>query len=110
MTTSFSLTPVSKGIMRCKHTGHFTHDEIQTLATFFRDYHGKLLIDLTGSTGEECQSNIKNFRPIMPTTAIFGAKIDPSILELPQSYFSNFAHEVRWFETEEEALQWLHDQ
>jgi hypothetical protein len=110
MTTSFSLTPVEKGIFRCRHIGAFTHEEIRALATFFYDYHGKLLIDLTGSTGEECANNIKQFRPIMPTAAIFGAKIDLSILELPESYYSHFAHEVRYFETEEEALTWLRNQ
>jgi uncharacterized protein (DUF3820 family) len=110
MSSSFSLTPVEKGILRCTHTGKFSHEEIQSLATFFRDYHGKLLIDLTGSSGGECAENIKHFRPIMPVTAIFGAKIDPSILELPESYFSNFAHEVQLFESEEEAMKWLHNQ
>lgn len=110
MSPSFSLSPVEKGILRCKHTGPFSHEDIQTLASFFHDYHGKLLVDLTGSTGEECAVHIKNFRPIMPITAIFGAKIDPAILELPESYFSYFAHEVQWFETEEQALKWLHNQ
>jgi hypothetical protein len=69
-----------------------------------------LLIDLTGSTGEECAEHIQHFRPIMPTTAIFGAKIDPAILELPESYFAHFAHDVRYFETEEQALAWLRNQ
>jgi hypothetical protein len=46
----------------------------------------------------------------MPITAIFGAKIDQTILELPESYFSYFAHEVQWFESEDEALKWLHNQ
>ena len=110
MTPSFMLTPVGKGIMRCRHTGPFSHEDVQALATFFCNYHGKLLIDLTDSTGEECTENLKNFRPILPTAAIFGVKIDPSILELPESYFSHFAHEVRWFETEEEALTWLREQ
>jgi hypothetical protein len=104
------LLPVEKDIMRCRHTGPFSHEDVQALATFFNNYHGKLLIDLTGSTGEECSQNIKQFRPIMPTAAIFGAKIDLSILELPESYYSHFAHDVRYFETEGEALAWLRDQ
>jgi hypothetical protein len=110
MTPSFMLLPVEKGIMRCRHSGPFSHEDVRTLATFFFDYHGKLLIDLTGSTGEECAENLRNFRSIMPVAAIFGVKIDPSVLELPESYFKNFAHEVRWFETEEEALAWLREQ
>lgn len=110
MTPSFMLTPVEKGILRCRHTGPFSHEDVQALATFFNNYHGKLLIDLTGSTGEECAQNIKQFRPIMPTAAIFGTKIDLSILELPESYYSHFAHDVRYFETEGEALAWLRDQ
>ena len=46
---SFTITPVEKGIMRCRHTSAFTHDDIRALASFFDDYRGKLLIDLTGS-------------------------------------------------------------
>ena len=107
MTTSFSITPVERGIVRCQHTGEFTPDETQSLAMFMLDYRGKLLIDLSGTTGEECSRHIKNFRPMMPTTAIFGADIDPEILEVPDSYYT---HEVRYFETEAEALEWLRNQ
>jgi hypothetical protein len=101
------LTPVEKGILRCQHTGAFTPEEVKTLAAFFQDYRGKLLIDLTGSTGEECARNIKQFRPMMPVAAIFGAPIDPAILDLPKSYYE---HEVRYFATEAEALTWLRNQ
>lgn len=101
---SFMITPVEKGIVRCQHTGEFSPEEIQSLAAFLLDYRGKLLVDLTGSTGEECARHIQNFRPMMPTTAIFGAPIDPKILEVPDSYYT---HEVRCFATEEEALAWL---
>jgi hypothetical protein len=104
---SFTITPVEKGIMRCQHTGPYSHEDVRTLAGFFYDYRGKLLIDLRGSTGEECTRNIRNFRPMMPTAAIFGAEIDPSILNLPDSYY---AREVRYFETEQEALIWLREQ
>lgn len=104
---SFTITPVEKGIMRCQHTGPYSHEDVRALASFFYDYRGKLLIDLRGSTGEECTRNIRNFRPMMPTAAIFGAKIDPAILEIPESYY---AKEVRWFESEQEALTWLREQ
>ena len=107
MTSSFAITPVERGIVRCQHTGEFTPDETQSLAMFMLDYRGKLLIDLSGTTGEECSRHIKNFRPMMPTTAIFGADIDPEILEVPDSYYT---HEVRYFETEAEALEWLRNQ
>jgi hypothetical protein len=93
--------------MRCQHTASFTPEEVRTLAHFLDDYRGKLLIDLSGSTGEECAIHIKNFRPMMPAAAIFGAKIDPNILEVPESYY---IHEVRYFETEAEALAWLRNQ
>ena len=33
---SFTLTPVEKGILRCRHTGAFTPEEVQTLASFLR--------------------------------------------------------------------------
>jgi hypothetical protein len=105
--TSFTLTPVENGILRCKHTGAFTPEEVRALAKFFEDYHGKLLIDLTGTTGEECARNIKQFRPMMPAAAIFGAPLDPSILNLPNSYYT---HPVRYFATEQEALAWLREQ
>jgi hypothetical protein len=107
MTSSFAITPVERGILRCRHTGEFAPQEIQSLASFMLDYRGKLLIDLTGTTGEECSRHIKNFRPMMPTAAIFGASIDPSILDVSDSYYT---HDVQYFETEEEALQWLRDQ
>ena len=107
MTSSFAITPVERGIVRCQHTGEFTPNEIQSLATFMLDYRGKLLIDLSGTTGEECSRHIKNFRPMMPTTAIFGADIDPAILEIPDSYY---VKEVRFFKSEEEALTWLREQ
>jgi len=105
--SSFMLTPVEKGIMRCRHTGSFTPEEVKTLAAFFQDYRGKLLIDLSGSSNEECARHIKQFRPMMPVAAIFGAPIDPSVLTLPKSYYE---HPVRWFETEAEALNWLRNQ
>jgi hypothetical protein len=107
MNTSFTITPVEKGIVRCKHTGAFSPNDIQSLASFMLDYRGKLLIDLTESSGEECARHIKNFRPMMPTTAIFGAPLDPKILEVHESYYT---HDVRYFETEEEALKWLRNQ
>jgi hypothetical protein len=107
MTTSFTITPVERGIVRCQHTGEFTPQQIQSLATFLLDYRGKLLIDLSETTGEECSRHIKNFRPMMPTAAIFGAPIDPKILEVPDSYYT---HDVRFFKTEDEALTWLRNQ
>jgi hypothetical protein len=104
---SFTITPVEKGIMRCRHTAAFTHDDLRALASFFDDYRGKLLIDLTGTTGEECSRNIRNLRPMMPTAAIFGAAIDPATLEAPDSYY---LREVRYFKTEADALAWLRNQ
>ncbi len=105
--SSFTVTPVEKDIMRCRHTGAFSHEEIRALAGFLSDYRGKLLIDLSGTTGEECARHIQNFRPMMPIAAIFGAKIDPAILDVPESYY---LHEVQLFETEQEALAWLRNQ
>lgn len=102
--TAFTITPVVKGIMRCKHTGSFSPDDVQTLAKFLEEYKGKLLIDLTGTTAEECIRNIKNFRPMMPTAALFGAPIGQETLDIPNSYYEK---EVRYFETETDALTWL---
>ena len=103
---SFTLTPVEKGIMRCRHTGAFCPEEIQTLTSFLRDYHGKLLVDLRDADFAECARHLKNLRPMMPTAAIFGADVDPDLLEIDPSYY---AHEVRGFESEDEALAWLRD-
>lgn len=105
--SSFTLTPVEKGIMRCQHTGEFSHEDVRSLADFLYDYHGKLLIDLQGTTGEECSRYMKQFRPMMPTSAIFGVDIDPATLEIPDSYYTQ---EVRSFQTEEQALAWLREQ
>jgi len=105
--SSFTVTPVEKGIMRCRHTDEFSHEDVRALANFFHDYHGKLLIDLQGTSGVECARYMKQFRPMMPTAAIFGADLDPKTLELPDSYYT---HEVRQLPTEVEALAWLREQ
>jgi hypothetical protein len=104
--TAFTITPAEKGIMRCRHTGPLSPEDVQALAHFLHDYRGKLLIDLTGTSGEECGRHMKHFRPMMPTAAIFGAPIDPSILEL-EGYYT---HQVVYMETEAEALAWLREQ
>jgi len=104
---SFAITPVEKGIMRCKHAGVFVPEEVRALADFLNDYRGKLLVDLTDATGEECARHIQQFRPMMPVTAIFGAELDPQILECSQSYYT---HDVRYFGSEDEALAWLRNQ
>lgn len=104
---AFTLTPAEKGIMRCRHTAPFSPDDVQSLSKFLEDYKGKLLVDLTGTTVDDCQRNIKNLRPMMPTTAIFGAPIGQEILEIPKSYYEK---EVRYFESEAEALAWLREQ
>jgi hypothetical protein len=105
--TAFTLTPVEKGIMRCRHTGALSPEDVQNLAHFLHDYRGKLLIDLTGTTGEECRRHIARFRPMMPTAAVFGADLGPEDLAVPDSYYT---HEVRYAETEDEALAWLREQ
>ncbi|MCL4393295.1 MAG: hypothetical protein M1482_00460 [Chloroflexi bacterium] len=107
MNTSFTITPVEKGILRCKHTGAFQPEDVRTLAGFLSDYRGKLLVDLTATTAEECSRHIQQFRPMMPTTAIFGADLDPKILEISESYYT---HDVREFENEGQALDWLRNQ
>ncbi|MGA9119251.1 MAG: hypothetical protein WB699_07775 [Bacteroidota bacterium] len=104
---SFTLTPVEKGIMRCRHQGAFSPEDIQSLATFLRDYRGRLLIDLSGSPVEECARHIKHLRPMMPIAAIIGGKLPPGTLDIDQSYY---AHEVRNFDTEAEGLDWLRNQ
>jgi hypothetical protein len=105
--TAFTITPAGKGIMRCRHTQPFSPEDVQSLAKFLEDYKGKLLVDLTETTAEECVRNIKNFRPMMPTSAIFGAPVGQEILELSKSYYEK---EVRYFESEAEALTWLREQ
>ena len=100
----FTLTPIEKGIMRCRHSGSFTPEEVQTLATFLRDYRGKLLVDLEGTNVQECAKHIKHLRPMMPVTAIVGPSLPPGTLEIDQSYY---AHDVRSFGNESEALTWL---
>ena len=104
---SFTITPVEKGIFRCQHLGPLSHEDVRALASFLHDYSGKLLIDLRGTTGEECMHHLKQFRPMMPTSAIFGAKLDPQALEIPESYYTK---DVQYFETEEDALTWLRNQ
>jgi hypothetical protein len=104
---AFTVTPVEKGIMRCQHTGSFLPMDVESLANFLNDYRGKLLIDLTGTTGEECYRYIRQFRPMMAIAAIFGAEIDTSILDFLDSYY---VQDVRYFKTEAEAMDWLRNQ
>lgn len=104
---SFTLTPVEKGILRCQHTAPMSHEDVRALASFLHDYRGKLLVDLSGTSGDECARNLKQFRPLMPTTAIFGGSINPTMIEMPESYYT---HEVRYFDSEDEALTWLRNQ
>jgi len=105
--SAFTLTPVEKGIMRCRHTGPLSPEDVQMLAHFLHDYRGKLLVDLTGTTGEECARHMTHFRPMMPTAAVFGADLDPSVFDVGDSYYT---HEVRYTTTEDEALAWLREQ
>jgi hypothetical protein len=107
MSAAFTITPVEKGVMRCRHTARFQPSDVQSLANFMNNYRGKLLVDLIGTSGEECARHLRQFRPMMPITAIFGADIDPFILEISGSYY---AHEVHYFKTEAEALNSLHNQ
>lgn len=105
--SSFVLTPVEKGIMRCRHTAALTPDDVKTMARFLSDYRGKLLIDLSDADVAECARHIRNLRPMMPSTAIFGADLGAECLEVPESYYT---HEVRCFASEAEALEWLREQ
>ena len=104
---SFTLTPVEKGILRCQRTGPLSHDDVQALGAFLDDYRGKLLVDLTDADPEECARQIRQLRPMMPTAAIFGVDLHPSILDVPESYY---LHEVRLFGSEAEAMTWLREQ
>jgi len=107
MSPAFTLTPVERGILRCRHTAEMTPEDVRSLASFLHDYSGKLLVDLSETTAEECARNLAAFRPMMPTTAVFGADLDPAILEVEDSYY---VKEVRLFESEEAALAWLREQ
>ena len=104
---SFIITPVEKGIMRCRHSSQLTPDDVQALVKFLEDYKGKLLIDLTGNSPEECERNIKNLRPMMPVSAVFGSELSQEIFDIPESYYTKA---VKYFKTESEALEWLRNQ
>jgi hypothetical protein len=104
---SYSITPVEKGIFRCQHDAPLSHEEVRALASFLHDYRGKLLIDLHKVSGDECKELIRHLRPMMPISAIFGADIQDSDIEIPESYCTD---EVRCFKTEKEALTWLRNQ
>jgi hypothetical protein len=84
MSAAFAITPVEKGVIRCKHTAAFEPGDTQSLASFMNNFRGRLLVDLTGATREEFSRHIQQFRPRMPVTAIFCADIDPSILVTPE--------------------------
>ena len=62
---SFTLTPVEKGILRCRHTGAFSPEEIQTLTRFLRDY---LYIPLGGNR----RGQLLKYRNLMITMLLGG--------------------------------------
>jgi hypothetical protein len=93
--------------MRCSPNGPFTPNDVQTLATFLRDYRGKLLVDLRHTDPTECARHIKHLRPMMPIAAIFGAELPAGTLDLDRSYY---AHPVEHFASEEQCLNWLRAQ
>ena len=107
---SFVTTPIDANIVRCKHVGPFECEDTRKLVKFLNSLGSKkLLVDLTQATTEDCIRELKQLRPLMPKAAIFGAKVPPDALVLPDgaAYYTN---EVQWFETEKEALAWLREE
>ena len=104
---SFTLTPVEKGIMRCQHSNPFSHEDVRSLAAFLHDYRGKLLIDLNGNFCERMSGEFKAISSNDAHISDFWYKLDPKALEISESYYT---HEVQYFATEAEALDWLRNQ
>lgn len=102
---SFKTSPIDANITRCKHTGEFECEDTRHLVTFLNSMRGKkLLVDLSDSTSDDCVRELRQLRPLMPQTAIFGKELPADTLTVPDSYYIS---EVRWFPSEEEALAWL---
>lgn len=103
-------SPVDASIIRCKHTGEFTCQDTRELVRFLNNIAGKkLLIELSDEGTQDCVRELHYLRPLMPQTAVYGAKLPTGIFDLP-SNVTYYLKEVRWFPTEAEALAWLREE
>jgi hypothetical protein len=65
---------------------------VQSLEIFLENYKGKLLVDLAGTTAEECVCNIKTFQSMMSAAVIFVALLGQGILAWSKSCYEKDLH------------------
>jgi hypothetical protein len=105
---SFEFTRIEPNITMCCHRGPVTLDDSRQLRAFLKTVDGQLLFDLRYTPLWEMAQELCRVRSMLPKTAFVGPEL-PRILcsDLPGKHY--YMHEVRHFNTEDEALDWLRE-
>ncbi len=102
----FQFTQIAPDVIRCSPHGRVTSEDSRELRSFLKGYRGRLLVDLAEACVGDCTREFFRVRVMLPQTAFYGAPIPRMLTNaLPGKEF--YMHEVRAFETEEAALNWL---
>jgi hypothetical protein len=105
---SFEFIRVEPHITLCCHQGPLTVEDSRQLRAFLKTVDGNLLVDLRHAPLWEMAQEFCRVRSMLPKTAFVGPEL-PRILcaDLPGKHY--YMHEVRHFNTEDEALEWLRE-
>jgi hypothetical protein len=105
----YEFTQVEEHIVRVSHRGPVTRADGRQLRAYLRTVDDNLLIDLTGSPVRELARQLCAMRPMLPRTACYGPPLPEYLYRgLPGKDY--YLHEVRHFETQDEALAWLREE
>jgi hypothetical protein len=104
----FQFTRIEPQITLCCHRGPITLEDSRQLRAFLKTVDSKLLIDLRYTPLWEMAQELCRVRSMLPKTAFVGPEL-PRILcaDLPGKHY--YLYEARHFTTEQEALDWLHE-
>ena len=105
---SFQFNLVGPSIVRCTHEGPITSEDRRRFRSFLETIEARLLVDLSETSPFEMMQFLCSMRGILPATALIGPPPPRLMLEaLPgKDYCRN---ELRYFQTEQEALVWLRE-
>ncbi len=102
----FEFTHIAPDMVRCCPRGPVTAEDSNKLRAFLKGYRGRLLVDLGHACAGDCAREFFRVRVMLPQTAFFGAPV-PRLLTDGLLGKEFYMHEVRSFESEDEALLWL---
>ncbi len=102
----YFFSRVDSGIIKVRHEGPITAEDSRQLRAFLKQYRGKLLIDLTGSSPGDNLREFCRVRAMLPQTAFTGPMVSELVCQgLPGKDF--YMHEALHFDNEADALAWL---